>query len=159
MSFINEQYELKDEDIMLIISLLSEYSKKLLNICEDIDKNRRYRLVSIIIALLSCYILYSFDYRQSFFVPSFLCLLYVFILSVNNIQQKLKLLRRDANTISFRLEKVIRVGSQTQEHVLDNFTSRIELDLRLSDAESALKHHYIDNNRKNPSLFQRILNW
>ncbi len=73
--------------------------------------------------------------------------------SIYDINKKLQLLKRDAKTLSIKLEKVIRVASQIQEHVLNNVVSRIELDLRLTDAESALECYTV----KNKSLLKQNL--
>ena len=62
---------------------------------------------------------------------------------IYDIQQKLKLLDHDTKSLSVKLERVIRAASQAQEHAPDSFAGRIELDLRLADAESALQHYRI----------------
>ncbi len=160
MTITNEQsniHELTSEDRRLIISLLVEYSGKLLNICEKIDKNRRYRLFAISVFSVSLTIAIELLIISEIF-NLFLIILccFVFIAIISEIQGKIKLLKRDANTISVKLKKVIRTASQIEEHVLNNLASRMESDLRLTEAETALQHHYIDNNQ---GLLQRILNW
>lgn len=68
-------------------------------------------------------------------------------------RQKLGLLKRNARIISTRLEKVIHVASQLQEHILIDFAARLELALRLSDAEWALQNYTNLINRKLFRLF------
>lgn len=146
-----------NEDRKLIISLLNEYSEKLLRVCEQIDKYQK-RLLPFAM-LLSVFIIsgillantstqthnsifgYAFDMKLIF---SSLVLASAFTLNIMfNIMNRVALLRRDANVLSVKLEKIIRAASQAQEHVLSNFVSRIELDLRLSDAELALEHYSV----------------
>ena len=71
----------------------------------------------------------------------FALLFATFYVNYYQINQRLKLLRRDAKTFSIRLEKVVRLASQIEEHNVTNLVSRIELDLRIADAESALQHY------------------
>ena len=63
--------------------------------------------------------------------------------TIYDTKQKMRLLVQDGKILSAKLEKVIRAASQAQEHVLSNFLSRIELDLRLADAESAIQHYTV----------------
>ena len=53
----------------------------------------------------------------------------------------------DAKTLSNRLEKVVRLASQIEEHNVTNLVSRIELDLRIADSESALAHYQSVQNK------------
>jgi len=54
---------------------------------------------------------------------------------------KLKILEREAIIICIKLEKLIRVVSQAQEHVIRDIVSKTKIDLLLVDAESALKNY------------------
>ena len=82
---------------------------------------------------------------------SFLLAIIIWILLISKLaikviseQKKLKILKREAKTISLRLEKIIRIASQIQEHLSPEIPSmiiRVELDLRLADAESALEYY------------------
>jgi hypothetical protein len=142
-----------DKDKETILSLLKEYSDKLLRICDLINRDRKTLSTSLVllVALYSGLMGFVFLYKN----PSkldlingngmILLLLIVALVFISGIilstRQKSKLLMQDAKRISTRLEKVIRVASEMKDHVLENVVSRIELDLRLADAESALYHY------------------
>jgi hypothetical protein len=149
------------EDRKLLISLLNEYSEKLSLVCDRIDKykenSRTLTLLQIglmfpIVALLLIVTLSGMLNLQRYIMEgavntilSFSVLILSTLFLINEIfhnKRKLRLLERDASTIAIKLEKVIRLASQIQEHALNNVVNRIELDLRLADAESALDHYY-----------------
>jgi hypothetical protein len=48
---------------------------------------------------------------------------------------------RDARVIAKRLKKIVQFVSQMQEHSVNRISIRIEMDLRLADAEIALEHY------------------
>lgn len=143
-----------NEDRKLIISLLNEYSEKLLRVCDQIDKHeKRLRLFTLLVLGLIPLVLiaYFITSRVSSLDPGTalslgitivapIPLFLFFINAIYDNNKRVILLKRDAKTLSAKLEKLIRIVSQAQEHVLSNFVSRVELDLRLADAESALDH-------------------
>jgi UDP-N-acetylmuramyl pentapeptide phosphotransferase/UDP-N-acetylglucosamine-1-phosphate transferase len=148
-----------NEDRKIIISLLNEYAEKLLNVCERIDKHqkrlRRFFLClgglicSVALLLVTTWVetfLFSdsVNASRSVLIFSLLFTLFLFIIdTIYDTKQKMRLLVQDGKILSAKLEKVIRAASQAQEHVLSNFLSRIELDLRLADAESAIQHYTV----------------
>jgi hypothetical protein len=163
MTTINPSKEetYNSEDRKLLISLLNEYAEKLSILCVRIDihnDNSRILLLAqiwlmfpIFIALFVVTIHGIFGLRgyisdeaaNSILTSSVVVLITLFLINeVFYNKKKLRLLERDGNTIAIKLEKVIRLASQIQEHALNNVVSRIELDLRLADAESALEHYY-----------------
>jgi hypothetical protein len=64
----------------------------------------------------------------------------------------LRLLTLDAVALVARLEKVIRIASQAEEHIMVNPVHRVELDLRLADAESALRRYETVVGEKKPGF-------
>jgi hypothetical protein len=145
-----------DEDQKLIIALLKEYSERLLDVCErrDRSKDRSFLiLVFFLIALCIGLSLFSFLIlgfgSTSYMLLLISCAFYLFTLVLisnyysKNLFQKTVLLSRDAEILSIKLEKVIRAASQAHEHVVSNFVGRLELDLRLTDAESALQRYKV----------------
>jgi hypothetical protein len=141
-----------DEDQRLIIALLKEYSERLLDVCERRDRSKDrsflilvFYLIALSLSLFSFLILGS---TRSFLLLTS-CAFYLFTLTLiysyysTNFSQKTVLLSRDAEILSIKLEKVIRAASQAHEHVVSNFVGRLELDLRLTDAESALQHYKV----------------
>lgn len=160
-----------NDDQKLIVSLLNEYSDKLLHVCHQIDKRRKKFLlfyfggliISGILLLIYSYSMYEEMYVGMHAVSTYklaktpyTIIFILFFLFINgillgrldgiiyeiscNITQNRKLIS-DAKILAVRLEKVIRIASQVQEHILSNFVSRLELDLRLADAELALQHY------------------
>jgi hypothetical protein len=155
----NKEEVYSSEDRKLIISLLDEYSVKLLTMCDRIDKHQRSSYIlsmlqiglTILIATLLVFTLSGlinsaqhilsniFTIISSFSTAVLFALFLTGEIYYN--KKKLSLLERDAHTLTIKLKKVIRLASQIQEHVLNNVVSRIELDLRLADAESAVQHY------------------
>jgi hypothetical protein len=140
---------LSEEDRKLIISLLNEYSEKLLKICEQIDRQQR-NLIFLWLLLL----LLAFAWTMGFYwllstkITTFITILIITIVSQSfiiyiyfGIQQQKRELLQKASIISAKLEKVIRAASQAQEHTTMTFFGNLEVDLRLSDAEYALQHY------------------
>ena len=149
--FRQEIYD--DEDKKIIISLLNEYSQKLLDICERIEINRRRMRLLIVWFAILCYsmmLILRISVLNTVLPFSIVNLTIVYVFSIGCLliittffdeKQKRRLLERDARSISVKLEKVIRIASQAEDHILTNFVNRIELDLRLADSESALQHY------------------
>lgn len=172
MGISQEFYQtLTKEEKDTLISLLSEYSDKLLNICDKIEelqrkiffydlvfkdsrfKNRHFASVVIImiIALTNCIatiqILNNLRTLEKvtfeFYIVLELCLIIVSILYMRdiNLDQRIKLLQREGARIKSRLEKVIRFTSQLEDKFINNKIQLLELDIRLADAESALTYY------------------
>jgi hypothetical protein len=155
------------EDSKLIISLLHEYSEKLLNACEKIDRYKRYYRLNLMLATIFVYLIIPLNYtriylqRSSSSIKEFLLgslialFIFIFIAFISDIRQRIRLLIRDTRTLCLKLQKIIRFASQVQEHVLINFASRIELDLRIADAESALQRFELST--KDTNFFQSLV--
>ncbi|PZV28187.1 MAG: hypothetical protein DCF12_00190 [Snowella sp.] len=144
----------KKADIDLLISLLGEYGEKLINLCEKINDNKqKYSLGEYFLPRLGGgIVLITWSIFSSQTYPHFVILgILIFALfttyvavSVRDTRKKIKLSEREAKKISSRLEKVIRIASQTQDNLSKtppNWIIRVELDLRLADAESALEYY------------------
>jgi hypothetical protein len=145
----------KKADIDLLISLLGEYGEKLISLCEKIEDNRqKYSFGEFFIPRVGggiLLIIWSFfsalESNISFSILGILTFaiftIYV-VFSASHIRKKIKISERGAKKISLRLEKVIRIASQTQDNLSKsppNWIIRVELDLRLADAESALEYY------------------
>lgn len=163
MTTINQNKEdiYSYEDRKLLISLLNEYSQKLSNTCIQVEKHKRNNRtislvqIGIMISILAVwlivtlhgiigrekYVLDELASRILFSLGMLLAILFLVNESLHN-KKKLRSLERNGIMIAVKLEKVIKIASQIQEHVLNNLISRIELDLRLADAESALENYH-----------------
>jgi low affinity Fe/Cu permease len=163
---ISEECETKEafssEDREIIVSLLTEYSDKLLKSCERIETHQDQEYFSLVklfippvIVLVLLFtlpgerpIIFSteFSLNNQVYILVFIFILTVLWLLIANHYKnslKLQLLKRNAKTLAIKLEKVVRIASQAEEHIVGNFATRIELDLRLADAESALEHYSV----------------
>jgi len=139
---LEQFYNSKDRKVF--ISLLTEYSDKVLKICDQIEQGKN-NISKITLTLIWLTVAGIFPYLKvinpNIKLLIFVLLFATFYVIYYPINQRLKLLRRDAKTFSIRLEKVVRLASQIEEHSVTNLVSRIELDLRIADAESALQHY------------------
>jgi len=136
------------EDRKLIISLLNEYSEKLLNICEQIDRQQRnFDFLWLLLTFtwtMGVYWLFSTKIITIITILIITIVSQSFIIYIYfGIQQQKRELLQKASIISAKLEKVIRAASQAQEHttMAVGFFGNLEVDLRLSDAEYALQHY------------------
>ena len=144
----------KKADIDLLISLLGEYGEKLIKLCEKIDNNKqKYSLGEYFlprlgggIALITWSVFSLRTYSNFVMLGILIFAIFTTYVAVSayNIRKKIKLSEREAKKILLRLEKVIRIASQTQDNLSKsppNWIIRVELDLRLADAESALEYY------------------
>lgn len=136
------------EDRKLIISLLNEYSEKLLNICEQIDRQQRnFDFLWLLLTFtwtMGVYWLFSTKIITIITILIITIVSQSFIIYIYlGIQKQKRELLQKASIISAKLEKVIRAASQAQEHttMAGGFFGNLEVDLRLSDAEYALQHY------------------
>jgi hypothetical protein len=145
---------LEKDDINLLISLLGEYNEKLINLCEKIEDNKqKYSLGEYFlprlgggIALITWSVFSLRTYSNFVMLGILIFAIFTTYVAVSayNIRKKIKLSEREAKKILLRLEKVIRIASQTQDNLSKtppNWIIRVELDLRLADAESALEYY------------------
>lgn len=146
-----------DEDQKLLISLLSEYSERLLHMCKQIDEqeqNNTWLQLCLLTLVVAVFILAIFLSKIPFIpaaegstlIYSVLLIYAILIIfagfnHIRSTSQKTQLLISDTEVISIKLEKVIRIASQAHEHVIKNAINRIEVDLRLTDAEFALQRY------------------
>jgi hypothetical protein len=145
---LEQFYNSKDRKVL--ISLLTEYSDKVLKICDQIEQGKN-NISKITLTLIWLTVAGIFPYLKAI-NPNIKLLIFVLLFATfyviyYPINQRLKLLRRDAKIFSIRLEKVVRLASQIEEHSVTNLVSRIELDLRIADAESALAHYQSVQNK------------
>jgi hypothetical protein len=153
------------EDRDKLISLLEEYSAKLRKKCDYIDKNFRIFkafLFSVtssiaIISAVTCISLfayysykeidsptYAFIYVVSClsFLFSSIALAYLWIYD-NKLRRKNTITPRNYEThaLAHRLNKLVGIASEFYEHVEKKAISKIELDLKISEAESVLNYY------------------
>ena len=143
-----------NDECKLLISLLNEYGDKLVKLCDKIqDNKKKFSLIQLFfpglgggIALITCTIFYFQQNIYSAIIGIFIFILFTFYTAIltTNIKRKIKTSEREAKKILLRLEKVIHIASQTQDYLspeIPTMMTRVELDLRLADAESALEYY------------------
>lgn len=141
------------EDSKLILSLLHEYSEKLLKVCEQSEQTTiswNPIILSISIGILFSFIFSYFAYlpsrdlnglfRLSSILWTITLLLNYLIYRGSTSQRQLNILK-NSRRIATRLERIINIGSQFNEQITTNFASRIEFDFRLADAEEILERY------------------
>jgi hypothetical protein len=159
----------REEDRKLLVSILNEYTEKLSISCENIDKSltlqsrKLFDVNTLIFFIICCGIsillaeknsdIRLFLYRNFGIIPisvtwvlTVLSIIMLFALigrvfELSNVLFKTNELIRDVRIISKKLEKVVQIVSQMQEHSENRVASRVEMDLRLADAEIALDHY------------------
>jgi len=175
------------EDRELILSLLKEYSEKLMYICKQINdenyslndfiklektkeveqnsktffkRQRQLLILTALSAMVSIMMLAIFSTSLVANLTKFiqaivyvdkvipvvgiafsLLLIYYNLIYMIKFRQKEDFLKHSSRTIAFKLKKIIRAASQIDEHIETSFAKRIELDLRIADAESALEYY------------------
>ncbi len=145
--------ESRDSDTKLIVSLLNEYSDKINDVSQALARLRGkfYALVcfcyfgiTLSIALPYAY-LYSkntFPLNNNVFM-TYLGTLFTLIILFLPVQLMLytgsfSRLKRDGMKLAYKLERVVKTGSQVQEHVGLSYAEKLEFDLRLAEAEIAI---------------------
>jgi hypothetical protein len=141
----------ESQDADVIVTLLAEYSQKLRLSYEELYRIRQSRFVFasafsilVIIGSMAIGISIKFEILKSNFdmiivigvsALTFVLLFYMaFVVQLN----KMGFMKREISVLASQLERLIRSASQFQEHGERNFGKRIELDLRLADAEGTL---------------------
>jgi len=146
-----ENIKMKDESAEIVLKVLPEYSDKLLNLFECYQKERRnyflmYVLFIIFFALAAIFgnvVLKQFTSPSATVNPIyFTAFLFSLAFSLATIFRvtlvmslKQKTLRRNIIFLSSQLKKVIKLASQLEDKSEPNIARRLELSLRLFEAE------------------------
>jgi uncharacterized membrane protein len=149
-----------EEDRGKLISLLDEYSEKLKRRCDLIDKQNN--LIDYIILLAIVFIgfvlsgfawLYYVSiggyylYHPLLIIP---LLVAFFIAIITVLFTKLEIIRTrifkkasdyEADSLAYRLYKLVGMASQFHEQVETRRMNKIELDLKITEAELVLDHY------------------
>lgn len=142
-----EQETSRKEELELLISLTSEYAKKLDLVNEKLAllQLQRDSIYTTSRSFLSLLLLFGFLGMIGWgavypWIP-FLCLLIVSSVLMYFAERNLKLLQLKGKPIYRQLEQAVRTTSQYHEHVETNLGRRLELDLILTVAEVALEDY------------------
>lgn len=148
------------EDRDKLISLLEEYSVKLRRKCDYIDKNFR-TLKAFLFFLIVTFTIASFVslfYSANIGLPASMAIVTLSILGAtisflsllaldsddDSILRKKNIINsrsHEAHSLAHRLNKLVGIASEFYEHVEKKEISKIELDLKISEAESVLNYY------------------
>jgi hypothetical protein len=139
----------QDNELDILVNLLKEYTQKKIHNSNVIIISSLFLLLFLTGASLSTflYVYQSYNYGASFFYSDmnlsnnlivflFLCQVGLFAF----LCKKSKDTYRSKEMIDRNLAKIIRTTSQAEEHVHSGFGKKLELDVRLTEAENALKN-------------------
>jgi hypothetical protein len=169
-------YKYDSNDRKILVDLLQEYSTKLITICDNLFAAKNIQKSYFYFILLSSFLIvfyivktrideiyYGLQIDRLWLINFFLSTsttLIIFALTIKisslspffkpyarSITQK-RLLERDASIIAGKLEKVIQVTIEIQDQIETNLSRKLELDLRVADAQSALDYYYSVFNSK-----------
>jgi hypothetical protein len=144
-------------DRELIVSLLNEYANRLeVKSSKLIELRQKYDIVlylnsfGCLLLFLASISLLKMDEFLALIV-TLISLLLNFFIFLKPTGQKIHIIKREITIIAMKLERVIRATSQAEEYVESNFARRIELDLRLAEAEEAIENskNLVENSPKN----------
>jgi hypothetical protein len=140
-----------EEDRKLLVSLLSEYAEKISSLCDKLESYRakkNQRRLSLLILFGFGAMISSYFVRGDIAFSLAVAAAFVYTLSTRRwlaflpfipIDREDTRFVRDIKLLSKKLEKVVRIVSQIQEHLPKHISSRIEMDFRLADAELVLE--------------------
>ncbi len=154
---INYENRIVPEDRDKLISLLEEYSSKLRRKCDSIDRLYLYFFLVIILFIITIsvgvvWIGIAKQLNLDYYFLTFSLVIATF-LGISSLENSFvrRVFLPDKNTISsnnheahslaYRLEKLVRVASEFYEHVEKKEISKIELDLKIAEAESVLNYY------------------
>jgi hypothetical protein len=166
-----KSYKYSTEDWQLLVNILHEYGDKLTNLSRkiSIEKYRvelsRSRRISIAILALAISIgIFILPYPDIFFLAQKLftanaatylyaiIIVSILVLSSSTIFERrqkrrktdipLNVLEQDAQLLSSRLESAIRLTIAVSDQVEISLARKLEMDLRIDEAASALEYYY-----------------
>jgi hypothetical protein len=141
--------QLLDQDIQPVLASLGEYSKRLESLQEeDIASNNRLGAQAVAFILLVAGILavgvfnplrLSFEYLVGLVIVLVMVLLVLLLVVSFRYSEKRRALRYEIDSTRAKVEILVRALSQYNERGSLGFAERVALDLRLTEAESALR--------------------
>ncbi len=167
------------EDRELLISMLKEYSSRLIYISEEMENNQKIENSVELTFLILTALFFVFGVISGTIdniidwlseeaktlggwgslasIVSFLIPVIVYIFRwLGNLYSRIRQLKNKGRGIALRLERLVRTTSQVEEHFEKNLARKIELDFILADAESALDE-YRKISRQSQSLMTNVL--
>lgn len=137
------------EELDKLVRLLQEYTAKLREVCEH-RADTRLRLIQIVgimgavMAGLMSVFIFSFEVQSSNLGTSMAIIPAVVIVFMTMYLTMMKSRFRysfDADRIAASVERLVRLASQFNEHSGKSVSDKFELDLRIAEAEGALRYY------------------
>ncbi|MCG3148537.1 MAG: hypothetical protein PCFJNLEI_01981 [Verrucomicrobiae bacterium] len=141
------------EDLEKVVSLLREYTQKLRSLCEE-RATWRYRRMQVgmtagmaMMGLLAMVYIFKFSFSQAspvtekllpMLVPLIAMLLGTFVVAYTSFGRRFAT-GAEAEQVAATLERLVKLASQYGEHARFRIGDRFEYELRLAEAEGALK--------------------
>jgi hypothetical protein len=143
-----EILNLTAENRQILLSLLHEYTDKLTDVCLDIENRLKFYKDWVILSypmvvltvLITSQTEQFFPYNLIIAIILYLTILGIFVF-LNAPKTQGNIIKNQAKLLAMKLERLIRTTSQFQENVEKSYVHKIELDLRLADAEAALLYY------------------
>jgi hypothetical protein len=157
-----ESYQ--EADIVLLISLLDEYSKKISNLCDKIEDSKATEHIAVagVLFCLGMIVIFFWNFSSIDNRPILagvltiagLPIIPILFKIVANAKKRRKSVR-DVMLLSKKLERVVQILSQVRENQQGNISSRIEMDFRLTEAEQSLERAIaLDTRQKVKGLYE-----
>jgi hypothetical protein len=142
-----------------LISLLEEYSAKLIKKCDLVGRNRRILNFILIFSTIVFFIgitvaVAHYSILPPYWSSSLLALWIAFwigaifftdflfdLISASKNKGVIDSSTHEAHSLAHRLEKLVGIASEFYEHIEKKEISKIELDLKISEAESVLNYY------------------
>lgn len=139
----------------LYLELLGEYAPKLWELCREYGERRRRRVITILVPSIGVALLLAFAPLMSsffefdpktginlFFSGSFAVAILVCGATIwmqFGWQSSDRLVKEDMEILGEKVEKLVAVASQFNEHVESDPARKLQFDFRLLEAEAALR--------------------
>jgi uncharacterized protein YjbI with pentapeptide repeats len=166
-----KSYKYGAEDWQLLVNILHDYSEKLVDLSHQLSKEKnsyklrvsttlfmRLVLISLIlsvliIGLVSTYETVFFYYSLSrilitflgliFLIAGIIKILYDFTNKSNYLNLTFKQLEKDNRVLASRLESALRLTISVADQVEISLAKKLEMDLYIDEASSALEYYYL----------------
>lgn len=159
-----QYYPVSTEDVQKMMSLVQEYSEKLRIMCENYIERKAKTQQSLLMmfAFFGAIALSSLSFISIPFISdqnkdNIMPILSSFVLAATIATSIMIMATRkvrdyyDIHQVAMTVERLIRTASQYGEHSIQNLSDKFEFDIRLAEAEAALRvYKNIFHQKKSP---------
>lgn len=146
-----ENFEVADVEVEKVILLLGEYTIKLRQLCERRDgyRLRLFQFSMFVSGLFLFVIVGGYFFVEAASLPleksvvAGVSIGFIFLVTLPFFISSSRLRHSyDADMVAASVERLIRLASQLGEHSRRKISNLIELDLRIGEAEGALRYYH-----------------